>query len=99
MRYEWIAREYAEMQEAEKTLDALAQSAKYAVMTADRQDRPYTAPMVNRLRMDPAASTKNYKGNSCNLRLEKLQWKVYDFLRGDERFRQIEAELKKHAEE
>lgn len=92
---------YANLEDAEKTLDAMEQCAKYAISTVDPGGTQYTAPMVNRLRYTPAHLTKNYKGNACDLLLQKLlnpERSEFDFIRGDERFRQIVGQLKRHAE-
>lgn len=92
---------YANLEDAEKTLDAMEQCAKYAISTVDPSGTQYTAPMVNRLRYTPAHMTKNYKGNACDLLLQKLlnpERSEFDFIRGDERFRQIVGQLKRHAE-
>lgn len=92
---------YAKLKDAEKTLDAMEQCAKYAISTVDPGSTQYTAPMVNRLRYTPAQFTKNYKGNACDLLLQKLLYperREFDFVRCDERFRQIVEQLKRHAE-
>ena len=91
----------AQLGEAEKTLDAMEQCAKYAISTVDPGGTQYTAPMVNRLRYTPAQLTKNYKGNACDLLLQKLlnpERSEFDFIRNDERFRKIVEQLKRYAE-
>ena len=54
--------------------------------------------MVNRVVSDPKTSSKNYKGNACDLRLEDLSKRCYDFLREDERFVKFMPELRAHKE-
>lgn len=92
-----IAYHYAGMQDTENTLTALAEAARYAVMTANCGEVHYTAPMVNRTVHKPENSTQNYKGNACNLRLKDLQRHVFDFVRKTNRFREIIMQLEAHA--
>ena len=97
--YFFIAGCYAGMKDAERTIEALEQCAEYAAITADLDgELQYTAPMVNRLKYDPTETSKNFKGNACNLRLQGLEWSGFDFVREDERFRRIVEQLKQHAE-
>lgn len=98
--YSQIAYHYAELGDRENTLENLEEMAHYAVSSAFcKEAGVYTAPMANRLTFDPAKSTKNYKGNSCNLALRGLgMWHVYDFIREDERFKAIAAKLEQYAE-
>lgn len=96
--YLHIATEYAEMKDAENTLKALEDSVKYAVIGANLKDMDYTAPMVNRLKHKEADTSKNFTGNTCNLRLKDFNNRVFDFVREEEAFRKIIAELEKNAE-
>ena len=96
--YAEIAYQYAILKDTEGVLENLGEAARYAVMAATMGERKYTAPMVNRLIYNPEESTKNYKGNACNLRLNHMEWKVYDFVRENVRFKTIEERLKKYAE-
>ena len=92
---------YAKLEDAEKTLEAMAQCAKYAISTVNSGSTQYTSLMVNRLRCAPVQFTKNYKGNACDLLLQKLlnpERSEFDFIRNDERFRQVVEQLKRHAE-
>jgi len=100
MHCSFIAQKYAEKADAEKTLEYLEQSVKYAVTAAaaDKTRFRYTAFLVNRLENNPAQHVKNYKGNACNLRLASLSWEGYDFIRSHERFQKITNTLKAHAE-
>ncbi len=96
--YSLKAGEYAKAADAVNTLEALDQAAKYAILASTYEKMNYTAPMVNRLVCDPETVTKNYQGNTCNLRLSDMEWSCYDFVREDERFKHIEGNLQKHAE-
>lgn len=96
--YRCIADEYAEMKDAENTLKALEDSTKYAVIGANLKDMDYTAPMVNRLKYKEANTSKNFTGNTCNIRLKDFKDCRFDFVRDDEAFRKIIAELEKCAE-
>ena len=58
----------------------------------------YTAPMTNRLKHKNQNTSKNYKGNDCNLRLKALGNKKFDFVRSETAFKRIISDLKKHAE-
>ena len=97
-RYEQISFNYALLGDAEGTLAALSESVRYAVMSATLTEGEYTAPMVKGLPYKLAGTTKNYKGNACNLRLSGMKWKQYDFIREDARFAKLEEKLKKYAE-
>nr|WP_300665033.1 helix-turn-helix transcriptional regulator [uncultured Acetatifactor sp.] len=94
--YSYLARQYAATENAEKTLEALENTGKYAIIAAQERDGAYTAPMVNRLRKNPAGNVQNYKGNACNLRLKELERQEYDFVRGNERFLEVEKQLIKN---
>ncbi len=96
--YSHIAKEYAEMNDKENTLKALTQSCRYATIEATLTDMNYTAPMVNRLKYKKADTTKNYIGNSCNLRLKGLDDKSFDFVRNDDTFKKIVSDLEKYSQ-
>ena len=51
--------------------------------------------MVNRVVCDPTKSVKNYKGNTCDLRIEDFSRKSYDFLRGEPEFAALISELER----
>ena len=53
---------------------------------------------MNRVGYNPKLSSKNYKGNACDLRLEELDARV-DFVRENEKFKGFVERLKQHAEE
>lgn len=96
--YSLIALYYAELGDTENTLTALEDAARYAVSASHLGEVRYTAPMVNRLVHRPENSTKNYRGNACNLRLKRMEWKAFDFVRDTPRFAEIKAFLEVHAE-
>lgn len=96
--YRRISIEYAAMNDAENTLKALEESCRYAIIKANLKDMHYSAPMVNRMKYTKISTTKNYKGNACNLGLKALEDKRFDFVREDELFKKIIADLEKHAE-
>ncbi len=96
--YRCVALEYAEMNDTENTLKALEESCRYAIVEANLEDMDYTAPMVNRLQYRKADTSKNYKGNVCNLRLEELEDKRFNLVRNEQRFKKIVGDLKKYAE-
>ena len=97
--YEWISFIHARRADKEKTLAALAESVRYAVEGSEiTGNYAYAAPMVNRIVKDPKTSSKNYKGNACDLRLEDLSMHCYDFLRDDGRFVKLVSELRAHRE-
>ena len=68
------------------------------VIEANLKDMNYTAPMVNRMKHTIWSTTQNYKGHACNLRLKALEDKRFDFVRDDEVFKKIIADLEKYAE-
>lgn len=98
MRYSYIARNYAKLGDAESTLHSLEECAEYTVIASNLKKMQYTAPMVNRVKYNPAATVQNYKGNACNLRLKELEWNGYDFVRKDKRFQKIVGDLESYAE-
>lgn len=94
--YEWKANIYAKKNDKEKTLEALTQSVRYAIEASELTEKyAYTAPMVNRVVFDPTKSVKNYKGNTCDLRIEDFSRKSYDFLRGEPEFAALKSELER----
>lgn len=96
--YLQVAFQYAQMQEPQKTLDALSESCRYAVVEANLKDMDYTAPMMNRLKYKKTYMSKNYKGNTCNLRLEDLENKPFDFVREKAAFKELAVLLGQNAE-
>ena len=96
--YHYIAFQYAQLNDKENVLRNLKESARYAINEANLKDMDYTAPMVNRLKHKNQNTTKNYKGNACNLRLEGLKNNVFNFVRDEDAFKEIIADLSKHAE-
>ncbi len=96
--YLYIACQYAELNDRENTLINLEESCRYAIIEANLKDMDYTAPMVNRLKHKNQNTSKNYKGNACNLRLKALEDKSFDFVRNEEAFKNIVADLEKYAE-
>ena len=96
--YLYIAFQYGELGDKENTLNYLEESCRYAIIEANLKDMSYTAPMANRLKHKNQNTSKNYKGNDCNLRLKALEDTRFDFVRNEERFKKIIADLEKHAE-
>lgn len=96
--YLHLARQYAKMNDKENTLNALGESCRYAVIEATLTDMDYTAPLVNRLKHKNSNTSKNYKGNACNIRFKEFEDKRFDFVRNETAFKRIIADLEKHAE-
>ena len=96
--YAQMAMIYAQTKSINQTLEALKKCVEYAVMTADKTPKPYTAPLVDRLTYEPAKTVKNYKGNSCNTRLKEFEWSCFDFVRESDEFKELTETLKKYAE-
>ncbi|MBQ7391876.1 MAG: helix-turn-helix transcriptional regulator [Clostridia bacterium] len=96
--YRCIASQYVKLNDKENVLKNLKESCRYAIIEANLNDMDYTAPMVNRLKHKKQNISKNYKGNACNLRIEGLKDKMFDFVRDEDEFKQIIADLEKHAE-
>ncbi len=97
-RYSLIARAYARMGNAGKSLDALEKCVQFCIMDAEKTEGYYTAPMINRLEYGKDFS-KNFKGNACNARIKDLAWNCFDFIRFHEKFKELEATLKRYAED
>ena len=97
--YRQIALLYAELGDAERTLEALKENCRYSVMEATLEDMNYTAPMINRVQHKQADTSKNYTGNCCNISLETLKMaKRFDFVRDTEEFQKMVTDLKRYAE-
>ena len=95
----WKAGIYASRKDREKTLSALAESVSYAIEGSEvGENFRLSAPRVNRVGYNPKLSSKNYKGNACDLRLEELDAR-FDFVRENEKFKGFVERLKQHAEE
>lgn len=92
-----LANKYAASENKEKTLEALENMKKYAITASSEKAGNYTALLVNRLKHDPAKIFKNYKGNACDLRLKDLEREDLDFVRENEKFKEIERELQENA--
>ncbi len=96
----YIAVNYAKMQDGENTIKALENSRRYAVISATLPDElDYTAPLVNRMKFSRENTSKNYKGNACNLRLEDLKDSRFDFIRENDCLKAIVSDLEKYAEQ
>ena len=93
-----MAGQYAELNDAVKTIESLKESCRYAVIEARLDDLDYTAPMVNRMKHIKNDIHKNYKGNSCNMNIRGLKDGRFDFVRNEETFKRIVADLEKYAE-
>ncbi len=97
--YYMIAVQYAIVKDTENTLKALGKLRDYAVYSVALPEKmDYTAPLVNRMKYDRSEWTQNYKGNTCNVRLSELMYDRFDFIREDDGFKTIVADLEKHAE-
>ncbi|MBP3918347.1 MAG: helix-turn-helix transcriptional regulator [Clostridia bacterium] len=96
--YYKIAAQYAALSDREHTLKALTESCRHAIKDSTLHDMTYTAPMVNRMQYHKSNTSKNYTGNSCNLRLKALEDRQFDFIREEDAFNQIIADLEKYAE-
>jgi len=94
----FMARQYAELNDTQNTLNNLEESCRYAIIEANLKDMDYTAPMVNRLKHKNQNTSKNYKGNDCNLRLKALEDIKFDFVRSETAFKKIISDLEKYAE-
>ena len=95
--YQMIAWQYAYDKNVEKTLEALENMTKYALIASEDGAGNYKGLLVNRLEYDSEKRARNYRGNACNLSLDDLEKKDFDFIRQEERFREIEKELKRNA--
>nr|WP_302019972.1 helix-turn-helix transcriptional regulator [uncultured Acetatifactor sp.] len=95
--YQMIAWQYAYGENAEKTLEALENMTKYAVIASEDGAGNYRGLLVNRLEYDSEKRARNYRGNACNLSLDDLKKKEFDFVRQEERFRKVVKELEQNA--
>lgn len=97
--YGTLAYLYAKTGNREGTISALREAMRFALMF-DRKEmdgQKHTSPLFKNLTIS-YDGTKNYTGNTCSLRLKELKSKVYDFLREDEEFTEIQKNLEENAE-
>lgn len=97
--YGTLAYLYAKMGNREGTLDALREAVRFALMFDRKENdgQQYTSPLFNKLTIS-YSGTKNYTGNTCSQRLKGLKRKVYDFLREDADFMEIQKILETNAQ-
>lgn len=97
--YGTLAYLYAKTGNREGTISALREAMRFALMF-DRKEmdgQKHTSPLFKNLTIS-YSGTKNYTGNTCSLRLQGLKNKVYDFIREDEEFTEIQKTLEENAE-
>lgn len=97
--YGTLAYLYAKTGNREGTLHALREALRFALMF-DRKEmdgQQHPSLLFNKLTIS-YSGTKNYTGNTCSLRLKGLKSKVYDFLREDAEFMEIQKTLEANAE-
>ena len=97
--YGALAYLYAKTKNREGTLSALREAVRFALMF-DRKEmdgQQHTSPLFNKLTIS-YKGTKNYMGNTCGLCLQGLKSKVYDFLREDAEFMEIQKILEANTE-
>lgn len=97
--YGTLAYLYAKTGNREGTISALREAMRFALMF-DRKEmdgQKHTSPLFKNLTIS-YSGTKNYTGNTCSLCLQGLKSKVYDFLREDEEFKEIQKTLEENAE-
>lgn len=95
--YQMIAWQYAYDKNVEKTLEALENMTKYALIASEDGAGNYKGLLVNRLEYDSEKRARNYRGNVCNLNLDDLEKEDFDFVRQEERFRKVVKELEENA--
>ena len=98
LNYSWLAWEYAALNDKTSTLKNLEECRKYAIIEANTKDWKGKTLFGNRLECHRGNLCKNYKGNSCNIALRGLKDSVFDFVRNEETFKRIVADLEKYAE-
>lgn len=98
LKYSWLAWEYASMSDRINTLKNLEECCKYSIMEAITNDWKGKTLLVNRLECRRSNLCKNYKGNSCNIALRGLKDSVFDFMRNEDTFKRIVADLERYAE-
>lgn len=97
--YGTLAYLYAKTGNREGTISALREAMRFALIF-DRKEmdgQKHTSPLFKNLTIS-YSGTKNYTGNTCSLRLQGLKNKVYDFIREDEEFTEIQKTLEENAE-
>ena len=97
--YGTLAYLYAKTGNREGTISALREAMRFALMF-DRKEmdgQKHTSPLFKNLTIS-YSGTKNYTGNTCSLCLQGLKSKVYDFLREDTEFTEIQKNLEENAE-
>ena len=97
--YGTLAYLYAKTGNREGTISALREAMRFALMF-DRKEmdgQKHTSPLFKNLTIS-YSGTKNYTGNTCSLCLQGLKNKVYDFIREDTEFTEIQKNLEENAE-
>ncbi|MBQ8497575.1 MAG: helix-turn-helix transcriptional regulator [Clostridia bacterium] len=96
--YGALAYLYAKTGNREGALDALREAVRFALMFDRKENdgQQHTSLLFNKLTIS-YSGTKNYTGNTCTLRLKGLKSKVYDFLREDAEFMEIQKILEENA--
>ena len=96
--YRIIGACYANCKMADETLKYLECSVNYSIKFCEyiAQNKPYkhTSLLFLNYCEDPMLATKNYTGSHLNLTYDKLTQERYDFLRDDDRFKNLILKIK-----
>ncbi len=98
--YYCLAYVHSEFRNAEKTIEMLRECCKHTLEydRVSNLDYDYTAMMVNRRQQKKEDILKNYSCNNAYILMKQMvEKKVFDYIRDDERFKEILSELRKHA--
>jgi len=93
--YELLAKSYARLKKREETIDALKNALHHAKCydNLPAGEQHYTSLFVKATSTDASRTAKNYTETDTYLVKQYMQHKVFDFLRGDDAFLQLEKQM------
>ena len=95
--HSWIAREYAKLENEEKTLENLNKMAEYSIMFDTLQDSPHTSLFVDKLDFKREYVTTSNPRNACLTSIDGMSDKCFAFVKNTPEFQEILQKLKKYA--
>ena len=95
--HSWIAREYAKLENEEKTLENLNKMAEYSIMFDTLQDSPHTSLFVDKLDFKREYVTTSNPRNTCLTSIDGMSDKCFTFVNNTPVFQEILQKLEKYA--
>ena len=95
--HSWIAREYAKLENEEKTLENLNKMAEYSIMFDTLQDSPHTSLFVDKLDYKREYVTTSNPRNTCLTSIDGINQECFDFIKNTPKCQEILQKLEKYA--